>query len=1349
MRGRRAIAGELGVALAYLALAVLFFWPVIFGGKTLLPLDNLYTFQPFKAFAEEQGVGLPHNTLLGDLVLENYAWKAFILETLGRGQLPLWNPYLFTGVPFLAAGQHSALYPFSIFFYTIPLPSAYGLFTALHFALAGIFTYVYLRVLGAGRGASFISGAAYAYSLFMITSVVFPMIVAAATWLPLILAFAELALRSWETSGHRAALPFLLFGSLAIGLQFLAGHIEISYYIVLVTVFYSLCRLGSSLGDRRPFRSGLLLGLGLASMIALGVGLAAVQLVPLYELARVNFRQASASLSEILGYAYPLRQVATFVIPDFFGNPSQHQYFDLFRREMVPFTQNALGQPIAHPEWGIKNYVESGSYIGILPLLLAAIALLARPSRYVWIFAALAIISLLFVFGTPLYAVLFYFLPGVQQLHTPFRWIFPYTLCMAVLAGLGADAIIRGLTSIPPWRRLAIRAMGAGALLVGLALSLLALSVFVSPSTLRPWAEALLAGSADAQRAFSDGGALLSYQWRNFTLLAVFLSLSGFLLMWATFSSARRLWSVAASATLALDLFVLGYGFNPAVEPRLADFTPPALEFLERDGEPYRITALERSADKTLNPNAAMLFGIQDIRGYDSIIPKPYTEFMGLLEPQGQLLFNRIAPLYDPKTLASSLLDFLNVKYIVSVDEIDQVGYTLVYAGEMRIYRNDDHLPRAFVVPQARVITDPQELLAALRSFDPRREVLIEDEPSGLLAHPGPMASGEGTSASILEYSPNEVVIGVKLSQPGWLVLSDAYFPGWSARVSTNGEAESEARIYKANYNFRAVPLPAGEHLVRFRYSPLSFKLGLYVSFLAAVTVVAGFGYWAWRLLYREEAVRGTVRRVAKNTAVPLLASLLNKGVDLAFALLMLRILGPEGAGKYAFAVVIVGYLEIVSNFGLNTLLTREVAKDPSQGPRYLSNTALLRLILLIALLPFLLTFILVWNRLFNLTSDTILALLLLTLALVPGSLAAALSSLFTAHERMEYPAALTTLSTLLKVSLGLLALLLGYGFMGLAAVAVAVNLITLGLLYRQASRLFFRPRLEFDPTFSRALLGMAYALMINHLLNTLFFKVDVPLLQAFQGDRVVGWYSTAYKVIDGLLIIPPAFTFAVFPIFSRYAQAARETLVRATALSSKALLIVSLPIALLVSAYAEPIILILGGHEFLPHSAIALRLTIWFLPLSFVNGLSQYVLIAIDQQRFITRAFILVVVFNLMANLIFIPRYSYPAAAIITVLSEVVLFLPFVYGLHRHLAPIPWAALAWRPALSAAAMGLILWALADYAFPFTISMALLVYAGALWGLGTFGPEEREALRQLLPARWSPDALKEISPEGR
>ena len=151
-------------AFILLLLPLLLFWSVTVGPNTLIPADNLFANEPWLSYKEQLGVGLPQNQLLSDLVLENYVWKRFIRESIGAGQIPLWNPYILSGQPFLANGQHSAYYPFSLLYYFLPLQKAYGWFTVLQLWLAGLGMYIFLRVLRTTRLGALFGGIVYSLS---------------------------------------------------------------------------------------------------------------------------------------------------------------------------------------------------------------------------------------------------------------------------------------------------------------------------------------------------------------------------------------------------------------------------------------------------------------------------------------------------------------------------------------------------------------------------------------------------------------------------------------------------------------------------------------------------------------------------------------------------------------------------------------------------------------------------------------------------------------------------------------------------------------------------------------------------------------------------------------------------------------------------------------------------------------------------------------------------------------------------------------------------------------------------------------------------------------------------------
>ena len=376
---------DLLIALALLLLPLLWFWPQTFGGRTLLPADNLYQYQPWQSYADQFGVRVPYNPLISDLVLENLPWKTFIVEQLraGRPADLLWNPRSFAGVPFLAAGQHSALYPFSLLFYVSAALASLRGFHRAPVGLAAMGMFIFARVQGQRRAGAVIAAAAYAFSGFYIVSVNFTMMIAAAAWLPLILAMIEIIIRKQEQKGvtSYSPVPYVIAGALFLSIQILAGHVEITYYVLLVSAMFAAWRLIGAwlrLGSWRPLPR---LAAWLVVMIGLGLGLSAIQLIPLFELARQSFREGSATLQQVRDWAWPSRQIITFFLPDFFGNPTHHAYFDIWQRVWTPVTKNALGQPLNSIDWGVKNYVEGGNYVGLMTMALAAVAALVAGAR--------------------------------------------------------------------------------------------------------------------------------------------------------------------------------------------------------------------------------------------------------------------------------------------------------------------------------------------------------------------------------------------------------------------------------------------------------------------------------------------------------------------------------------------------------------------------------------------------------------------------------------------------------------------------------------------------------------------------------------------------------------------------------------------------------------------------------------------------------------------------------------------------------------------------------------------------------------------------------------------------------
>ncbi|MEP6987708.1 MAG: hypothetical protein ABI970_19050, partial [Chloroflexota bacterium] len=672
------------IALLFI-LPLILFWQQTVGGRTLLPTENLYQYEPFASYREVvKAPEVPYNALLSDLVLENFQWKSFIRESINKGDVPLWNPHQFSGIPFLAAGQQSTLYPFSVLYYVLPLPAAYGWFTVVQLWLAGAFMFLFMRGVAVGRFGSMLAGVVYQLSAFFVISAVFPMIIASAAWLPLVLLAVELIIQQRVAlRGRPATIPWVALGAIALGCNVLAGHVEITYYVLIIAGYYAAARLIFQWWvGRKTHTHGLMWvvqrGVWLIGMVVLGLGLGAIQFVPLFELASMNYRDGRATLDQVRGWAHPFRDVVQFLLPNFYGNPSHHSYFDVFTGQTVTQLTKAGGKPITVIDWGIKNYVESALYLGILPLVLAVYGLIQgrfnrrdaeeekkRPP-YKGIFALLTVVALTFMFGLPTYAILYYGFPGINQLHSPFRWIFGVTVGVAVLAGFGADTLASAIKSVRVTRILGYAGVISGSLiLVGLVVTRLLFPTF------EPLIQKLVDNLAQADQAFNGAKMFYSYQFVNVAMLGLMLLGVGIVFLWAgrqpeslrpspteTRFGRVKPWQVIAIVLVAVDLMAASWSFNPASDPLLLDFTPPSIQWLKQQPGEWRYTTIDYTSNddptmgdrgKIMNANMGWRYGLDDIRGYESIIPKQYVDFMSQLAPQVQLDYNRVAPLYTDK----------------------------------------------------------------------------------------------------------------------------------------------------------------------------------------------------------------------------------------------------------------------------------------------------------------------------------------------------------------------------------------------------------------------------------------------------------------------------------------------------------------------------------------------------------------------------------------------------------------------------------------------------------------------------------------------------------------------------
>jgi uncharacterized membrane protein YfhO len=240
-----------------------------------------------------------------------------------------------------------------------------------------------------------------------------------------------------------------------------------------------------------------------------------------------------------------------------------------------------------------------------------------------------------------------------------------------------------------------------------------------------------------------------------------------------------------------------------------------------------------------LMPNTSMVFGLSDVRGYEPVVPWRQATLFNRIE--GGYRLNHYAIL---RSADSPLLDLMNVEYMVTDRELGG-RWQLAFAEKdspIRVYRNPSVLPRAFIVYQSEYAANAEAALNRLldKNLDFRTRVILEEAIPQLSAD---REVSQVEQARIVEYQPERVMIETNTPKDGILVLTDTYVPGWQARV--DGQP---AQVHVADYAFRGVRVPAGQHRVEFVYAPMSFTVGATLSLAAIAFCVA----WAAAIIYRK-----------------------------------------------------------------------------------------------------------------------------------------------------------------------------------------------------------------------------------------------------------------------------------------------------------------------------------------------------------------------------------------------------------------------------------------------------------------------------------------------------------------
>jgi hypothetical protein len=748
---RHPIIRELGVAAVLLLAALGFFWRILFTPDAWTPAGG------------------------GDLVSFLFPIYRFAAANLSSGNLPLWNPHLYVGAPFLADMQTGLFYPPNLLLFLFAPNFAYKALewmAVLHIFLAGLFMYLCLRYLEPGRPlripAALVGAVAYMFSDMFVVHFGNLNLIAVAAWLPLIFLFFWRALRMRK-------LGLAVGAGVAFALSTLEGHLQITLYIGLALIVAMVAEAILSHRSRRGWAWSLL---ALALTAALAIGLSALVLLPAFEYTRLSPR-AELAYKDAARYSLIPGLLGELLVPALFSSREPSLY------------------------WGVWDRVAVG-YLGIFSLILAGLALLLRRGRRIGLFVALAIVAFLLALGgeSIVHGWAYLLLPGFGQLRAPARTILLLDFALAALAALALDRL---LGPMDRQARTAFRGAWRGLLWFG--------------------GTAILIGAAWAYLMIfqaQDRDPVLFWRVSAAGSGVIFASLMlGASLAWLAARRSGRLRRRAlgwlAVGLVFLDLASVGAYTDLGSKPPTAGYDHPQIvEFLRAEPGFFRIDS-RTDVWGVWQPNLALLAGFYDVSGIDN--PLVVADVARYLEGTG----GRSTRLYD----------LLGVRYVLGSKDVtlDWEKFSLVFDRDptVNVYRNESPLPRAFVVHQAVVAIDHEDAWARIHQddFDPATTVVLEG------GQPLDGQAGVEDWVQVVRYESNALEIELEAGAEGYLLLSDPFYPGWKAEL--DGEP---AELLQADYAFRAVRVPAGSHRVTMTFRSGSWYAGLALTVLTLLLLV-------------------------------------------------------------------------------------------------------------------------------------------------------------------------------------------------------------------------------------------------------------------------------------------------------------------------------------------------------------------------------------------------------------------------------------------------------------------------------------------------------------------------------
>lgn len=763
-----------------IGLVVLVFFYPVFKGYIPFPGDLLVNVNPYNSqgYLGYAAGGYPNKAQGMDVVSEIYPWRYFSMNQLKQGNIPFWNPHNFSGNPQMADFQTAIFYPFNFLYFLTNFNLSWTLLIMLQPMLAGIFMYLFLKKgVGLKDFPSFIGGISFGFSSYMSVWMEYGNIGSTFLWLPLVLLFIK-------KFSEKTNVKNFLGISIPLSISILAGYIQGVFYIYVISFFYYVYLIFQNKNSLKNFQKNFLFVLSLV----LPFLITSFQIFPTLQLFSQSTRGAYA-LSQIERNLAPLSSWITIVFPDFFGNPATRNY------------------------WADGTYIEKVVYPGTVILFFTIYTILNfRKIKFSEknFFAITALVSLLIATNLP-FVKYFYLIPiPVISTTVATRELSIFIFSMIVLGSIGLEYFIN---------KKAIKHR----------IISLYIGFFASV-----WTFVFLISKTSA-----DLVPKIKITERNLilpTLLTVALIFAFYIK-----NKNVKITGLFISAIVILDLF---YFFNKITPFSPMNFAYPATPIISYITKTAGINRFWGYGTAYIPPNFQTVDGTYSPEGNDPLHIARYGELLassvnGKLPDVLPRPDANVAPGYGPNDLKDNfyrkrVLDLLGVKYILNKEELSdlwqkedlttfpQNQYKMVdKIYPWQIYENKNSVPRFFVTGDFVLAKNKSQVLSFIYNpnIDLKKTVILESLPALRINQ---NASG---TATLLSYKPNNVLFQTDSMQNTLLFLSDNYYPEWGVRIDG-----ISSKVLIADYTFRAVEVPRGQHKVEFFYNPKSFNYGLGVA---------------------------------------------------------------------------------------------------------------------------------------------------------------------------------------------------------------------------------------------------------------------------------------------------------------------------------------------------------------------------------------------------------------------------------------------------------------------------------------------------------------------------------------